>query len=242
MSVLDDLKTTTLVDAVEERLLTLIQNANLQPGDALPKEEELAERLRVSRNVVREGISRLKMLGLVESRKRRGMVLARPNLFAGVSKLAEARLLSPKERLEFMGMRVVLELGMTDFVFARRTPEKLAELRRLAGAPNVYQELDAELAFHGALFALGGNDTASQFRTLLATAFRPLYADTEAASLRRGLPPEALPETDRGIPTHLDICHELEQGTAESFNRIMKAHFRNYMLWTEGTAAGEERA
>ena len=62
----------TLAENVERQLLDYIRHERLTPGAPLPKEEELAERLGISRHIVREGLSRLKALGLVESRKKRG--------------------------------------------------------------------------------------------------------------------------------------------------------------------------
>jgi DNA-binding FadR family transcriptional regulator len=60
----------TLADTVEGRLRQFIRKRGFHPGDALPKETELAAQLDVSRNVVREALSRLRMLGIVESRRR----------------------------------------------------------------------------------------------------------------------------------------------------------------------------
>ena len=109
---LTDLSSATQADGVETSLLDYIRRSGLAPGDLLPKEAELAEQLKVSRHIVREGISRLKTLGLVESRKRKGMILMRPNVFTGVSKLAEAKLFSESECKDFIQMRVFMELGM----------------------------------------------------------------------------------------------------------------------------------
>ena len=81
---LTEIRSATLADEVEESLLNYIKRSGLTPGDILPKEEVLSEQLKVSRHIVREGISRLKTLGLVESRKRKGLILTRPNAFAGV--------------------------------------------------------------------------------------------------------------------------------------------------------------
>ena len=54
--------TTTLADGVENSLISFIRHRTLQPGDLLPKEEEIAQELNVSRLSVREGIGRLKAL------------------------------------------------------------------------------------------------------------------------------------------------------------------------------------
>jgi len=72
--------TETMADIVELRLREFFKKKSFKPGDALPKEMELVEALGVSRNVVREALSRLRMLGLVETKKKRGMILARPDV------------------------------------------------------------------------------------------------------------------------------------------------------------------
>ena len=64
----------TLVDHVEDRVLSYLSEHDFKLGDKLPSEHELAVSLGVTRSVVREALSRLKMLGIVESRTRRGMV------------------------------------------------------------------------------------------------------------------------------------------------------------------------
>ena len=90
-------KSSTLADGVAQNLLGYIRKENLVPGDLLPKEEELAAQLNVSRHIIREGVSRLKAFGLVESRKCRGTVVSRPNAFAGMHRLAQAELFSVEE-------------------------------------------------------------------------------------------------------------------------------------------------
>ena len=214
---LPELHPVTLADGVEDSLLSYIRRSGLAAGDALPKEEELAERLNVSRHVVREGLSRLKSLGMIDSRKRRGMTLSQPNAFAGVSKLAEARLFSEDERREMMGLRVVMELGMAEFVYRRKTPELLAELRKFARDEQIYADVSPEIEFHTRLFAIGGNAMANQFQRILATAFR----------VRTG---EPLP-TDFKTPTHREICDALEHGTEAEFRQVLREHFGPYTNW-----------
>ena len=219
MENLSELRSFTLADGVEESLLQYIRNTGLNPGDALPKEEELAEKLMVSRHIVREGISRLKTLGIIESRRRRGMTLSHPDIFAGVSKAAEARLFSDGEYREMMGIRVVMELGMAEFIYRKKTPELLAELRRNAGERRSVQEITQEIIFHTKLFAIGGNSMADKFQKILVTAFHAL--------------PDSPAEPSRQLcmPTHPDICDALEQGSCEEFRRVLTEHFAPYTNW-----------
>ena len=58
----------TLVDQVEDNLLTYFRTKDLRAGDAIPNEMELAAALGVARSVLREALSRLKMVGMIETR------------------------------------------------------------------------------------------------------------------------------------------------------------------------------
>ncbi|MFM8450892.1 MAG: FadR/GntR family transcriptional regulator, partial [Haliscomenobacter sp.] len=64
--------TSSLVEKVEEQLVDYLVRNNMRPGDAIPKEMELANLLGVSRTVVREAMSRLRMIGLIETKKKKG--------------------------------------------------------------------------------------------------------------------------------------------------------------------------
>lgn len=218
MKSLGELQTVTLADGVENRLLEYMRQASLTAGDPLPKEEELASHLNVSRHIVREGVSRLKALGLIESRKKRGMVMKRPSAFTGLLKLAEADLFDLREREEFMELRVALELGMCDFIFARKIPEKLVNLRKVAGLPDsTVQKFATEVDFHTCLMEIGGNRIASQFREILANVFKPVYEGK--AHINKALK----------TSTHHEICDVLEHGTFEEFQAVMRKHFEPYL-------------
>ena len=66
--------TSSLVDKVEMQLLEIFINKGLKTGDKIPKELELASAMGVSRTVIRESLTRLKAMGLVDSIKHKGTV------------------------------------------------------------------------------------------------------------------------------------------------------------------------
>lgn len=212
------LESTTLADKVESMLLTYIRQNKLVPGDSLPKEEELAERLHVSRQIVREGVSRLKALELVESRKKRGMIIKSPCVLTGIRKIAEADLFSSRDWKELMEMRIALELGMCDMIYTRKTPDQLAGLMAASGIPDSsMQPFEIEIEFHVKLMEITGNRVASQLRQILSRALRPIY------------PKELLPYKVANSPTHCEICKVLEAGSMEEFHSILREHFQPYL-------------
>ena len=62
-----------LKQRIQEQIKRVITERELQPGDLLPPEGQLAEDLGVSRGSVREAIKSLESLGIVESKHGAGV-------------------------------------------------------------------------------------------------------------------------------------------------------------------------
>ena len=63
-------------ELVAERILQLISELDLHPGDRMPTEKDLASRLGTSRTVVREAVKILSATGRVSAQKGRGLYVA----------------------------------------------------------------------------------------------------------------------------------------------------------------------
>src|SRR6476619_8287756 len=83
----------TQVDKIEQALQEYFDRYNLLPGDPLPKEMDLAKALGVSRTALREALSRFKTLGIIESKKNKGMTLTFPDLFINMERVMSPKLL-----------------------------------------------------------------------------------------------------------------------------------------------------
>jgi DNA-binding FadR family transcriptional regulator len=66
-------RTQLLQEQIKDRILQL----DLSAGDAMPTEAELAERLNVGRNSVREAIKALQAVGIVEVRRGLGLYVGK---------------------------------------------------------------------------------------------------------------------------------------------------------------------
>ena len=129
----------TLVDTVEENLLSYFKEMKYRKGDSIPSETELATELGVARGVLREALSRLRMLGLIETRTRRGMVLAEPDILSGMKRMVDSQLMSEENILDILGMRVAIEIGMADFIFINKTEKDIEELEYIVNRETVLE-------------------------------------------------------------------------------------------------------
>ena len=120
-----------LVGHVAATVREEIRCRNLAAGDPICTEVELAERLGISRNIVREGVSRLRTLGVVTSRRGKGLVVARSDP-AALLRDSLGHYATDRESLgEIAELRYSIETGAIDFAVARATPEQVARLKEL---------------------------------------------------------------------------------------------------------------
>lgn len=212
----------SLAEQVEQKLLSYLKANNFNIGDQLPKEMELAAHLGVSRNVVREALSRLRMMGMVESKKRKGMVITEPDLLSGLTRVMDPSLLGEGNMQDIFELRLVLEVGMADLLFARKNAKDILELKDIANREAadkkclISQEVRSkyEIEFHGKLYAMSGNSTLSRFQKLLLPVFNYMIA-VEATLDKAPV---------RGKINHFDIIDTLENGTAAQFRKRMREH------------------
>ena len=115
----------SLTDLVETKLLELFKKEDLKNGDSIPKENELSEAMGVSRTVIREALTRLKTIGLIDSKKNKGMTLTEPDLLIGLDKLLMPKILSEETLQDMFEMRLVLEMGIAELLFTRKTDKDI---------------------------------------------------------------------------------------------------------------------
>ncbi len=214
----------TLADRIEQRIVEHIKENNLKPGDALPKEIQLAEWLGVSRTAVREAMMRLRTLGLIESKKHRGMVLKEPDLINSIERILNPKMLDEQTLKDLFEFRLMFEMGLADFIFARKTEKQVHDLEEIA-KKSQYEyvdnsfSLEDEFAFHSALYKMAGNETLYRLHNLLLPVFQYVHdlQEKETNSLLNG-------NLQEHIVTHIDLVEELKNGTAESFRTAMRQH------------------
>ena len=77
MTLLKPVATTRLYVQIARQIAAAVQQEQFKVGDRLPPERTLAEELNVSRASVREALSALEILGIVESRTGNGTFVRR---------------------------------------------------------------------------------------------------------------------------------------------------------------------
>jgi GntR family transcriptional regulator, transcriptional repressor for pyruvate dehydrogenase complex len=220
---LEPIDSSSLVDKVEIQLIKFFLNNNYRPGDAIPKELELAASLKVSRTVIREALLRLRMTGLIESKKHRGAVLSNPDLLSLLQKTLYPTMLDEKTLRDIFEMRLVLEIGMANLIVERIKPEDIKELQKIVkDEPDVSDfyifNADHEVNFHGRLYEITGNETLKRFQTMLLPIFKYVH---ESGILKKMI-------KSPNYISHKGIVEVIKKRDAELLRNAMQRHFENH--------------
>ncbi|TCS96753.1 FadR/GntR family transcriptional regulator [Hazenella coriacea] len=109
----------------------LIEEDGLRPGDKIPSERELSERLQAGRSSIREVLRSLELLGIITTRRGEGTFLQPHHKNHLVDLLAGYILRDIKSRQDLLEMRELLEVGSIQLAVQRREEEELMELKKL---------------------------------------------------------------------------------------------------------------
>jgi DNA-binding FadR family transcriptional regulator len=214
----------SVADLVADRIAEAIRDGTLAAGERLPSEAHLAGSFAVGRTSIREGLQKLRALGLIETRKGLGaFVLAPDDRLAGgdASLAAFARWATgdPASIVELLEARIGIETLAAALAAVRATPTERSELRRLAGiavadGDPVDRLMAWDEAFHAAILRSSGNP-------FLRRLYDALVA--ELASFRRQT--LALPwAATRSSRDHQAIAAAIAAGDPSAARQAMADH------------------
>lgn len=172
--------------ALQSDIMDLILDRELEAGDPLPTENELALALGVGRNTLRESLKVLQALGVIEIRHGFGMFVAPSNFDALTDGLTFRGRLSLRhkggEALQLVDVRQALESGLIGSAMDAMTSSQLAavedsvaKMEQLAAAGETFVEADAE--FHRRLFEPLNNDLLVSLLGVFWKVYRQIHLE-----------------------------------------------------------------
>lgn len=155
---INSIRRETLAQQVVDQIIGLVSQGQLKPGDKLPTEAELTDWFHVSRPVLREALSSLETMGIIQRKTREGTFLANK---IGGEPFSIMLAISTGDIQSILEARMALELGLITLAAEKITDKQIIELEKclelMAKNPSDYQPFDRE--FHR-LIAYSANNPA----------------------------------------------------------------------------------
>ena len=218
-----------LGDRLSQRMAALIERGEFSEGGRLPAESELASRFGVSRPVIREALSRLRVMGVIVSRKGSGSYVqkrsGRPSEvpavigFGPVNSLAQVR-----KCYEF---RASFEGDAAYYAAQNRTPDMLLTMRdaldrmEIAIAQGIVG-MNADLEFHFAVARASGNEFFEAVMQSMRTPLEFAINLTRSLTLTRPLDHLLTVQAE-----HVAMFEAIEAGDKDAARLAMRTHIQN---------------
>ncbi len=202
----------------------MLAESGSRPGDLFCKESHLEQKLGVSRNVVREAVSRLRALGVLDSRQGVGLIVGKPNPFALLEQTLTRDTLDSADLIALEELRYALEVGAVEMAVQRATPAQVLRLAELAeelghcytGSSGARTVDDVDLEFHRTMLEATHSAMLQQMNPVLAVFFS-----------RRGheVPNHPVTSaTERAVWEHQTIAKAFRDRNARYARAVLSAH------------------
>lgn len=218
--------------AAASRIMQLIADAGLKPGDRLPTERELGRKLGVSRHTVSQAVKVLAVSGVLRSRQGSGIYVTRtsPPTISGFIDVTVRG--DPQQVQHLCEFRMTLEMQTSRFAAERITPRQLRRIEDAALATQASAErqeaqqfTEADTEFHlGIAEATGNAYLISAVTTVVRLQFWSVNTalGTEGDKLGSGSPIIAAAE-------HLAILQRIRDGNADAAALAMQTHIQTFL-------------
>jgi GntR family transcriptional repressor for pyruvate dehydrogenase complex len=221
-----------VTDEAISAIKAMILSGELAPGQRLPPEKELSERLGLSRNSLREAVKSLEVIRVLDVRRGDGTYVTslEPRLLLEALSFV-IDLHQDATVLEILEVRRVLEPYAAAAAARRMSQERLAELEAELASAEADAGVDAlvahDLRFHALISSASGNE-------YLAGLLDGLSGGTVRARIWRGITEEHAAE--RTLAEHRAILDALRAGDPDLVRAAVTLHIGGVESWLRRAA------
>lgn len=213
------IKRKRLYEDIVQQIQDLIREGTLKPGDKLPPERELADRLQVSRSSLREAIRALDLQGVVISRPGSGTFINTTSAENLVSTIASCLMVGRGDLSDIFEMRRLLEPQITALAVERAT---VTNVKRMAKTLQDQESqvskgqtgVEADTAFHFAIAEATQNSALVRVFTTIADILRQ----------SRNLSLQTPGRPQRSLESHREILRKVVERDMEGAREAMAHH------------------
>jgi len=222
-----------VTDEAIQKIKAMIVAGELAPGDRLPPEKELAERLGLSRSSMREAVKALEVIRVLDVRRGDGTYVTslEPHLLLeAISFVVDMH--DDDSLLEIFAVRRILESQATGMATTHLTVDDFATLRadiaHLTPSVAIDDLVAHDSRFHTHIVGRAGN-------AYLSSLINSLTTQTVRARAWRGLTQAGAVE--RTLSEHTAILDALERGDATLATSLTAAHISGVEAWLRDAVA-----
>ncbi len=208
------------VDLIISQIRESIISGAIEPGDKLPPERKLAERLGVSRSQVREAITKLQIYGIVKVLPQSGTVVTGLGIVAIEGLITDILKLEKADFKSLVDTRVLLEKEAARLAAINRTKDDLVQL---SNALQQYEEklnagegaVEEDLLFHIKIAEASKNSVLKSLMMIITPDIVKSFINLKVCDENNNL---------KTIQEHRDILNMISDQNEHGAEKAMLIH------------------
>jgi len=157
-----------------------IQAEQLTDGQFFMTEAQVAAEYGASRTVTREAISRLQALGILEGRKRKGLIVRRPDPLRLFQNSLPSLMTSVDDWRDLAQFRYAIEVGAIELAIKNSTSEQIERLAQIESEleqavledSGSARTVELDIRFHGLILEMTGSRMIAGMQQVLVQVFQ----------------------------------------------------------------------
>ena len=212
------------VDIIIKQIKDLLITGQLKPGDRLPPERKLSEKLGVGRTHVREAIRKLEFYGILRTRPQSGTYVAAIGISALESMIADILKIDSYSFQSLVETRVMLEINSIQLACERRTTEDLQQIETslhnyLEKASKGVKAVDEDFMFHLAIAEASKNKVLKSLLLIIVPDILSNYSIFKVCDT----------VTTKAIEEHRQLFRAIKKQDPDTAAIIMNEHLKGVM-------------
>jgi GntR family transcriptional regulator, transcriptional repressor for pyruvate dehydrogenase complex len=209
------------VDIIIKQIKDLLISGKLKPGDRLPPERKLSDKLCVGRTHVREAIRKLEFYGILKTRPQSGTYVAAIGISALESMISDILKIDSYSFQSLVETRVMLEISSIELACARRTDEDLFAMDK---ALELYLEkvgqgikaVDEDFMFHLSIADASKNKVLKSLLLIIVPDILSNYSIFKLCDT----------VSSKAIDEHKQLLKRIKERNAKAAASIMHEHLK----------------
>ncbi len=227
-------------DVVVQQIKDLISSDKLKPGDKLPSEQKLEEKLGISRSAVRRALKILNAYGFVKTIPQSGTYVAGIGVSALGGLLSNILQLEEHDFESLVEIRYILEAYAVELAASNASNEKIQELENAhqdfcEQIEKEFTSFDEDLVFHIKIAECTKNPVLKSLITLLASDDLRLHKKFETHVDKHII----LERRKKSVEEHAKILEAIQGRSSEKAVQAMQEHYKRSKAFREGVRADQ---
>lgn len=217
-------------NAIIKKIRELILTKQLEPGDRLPAERELAQKFDVSRNQLRQALQKLEFYGLVKKYPQSGTRVSNIGVTALNGMMSDILQLEKPDFKSLVETRIIMETQAVRLAALRRTDRQLKEIEKTHEAYKLKASkgkdaVEEDLMFHIKIAEASNNSVLRSMMLIITPEIITHFIKNKVCDKEQNY---------LLVEEHQNIVNAIRDKDADKAELHLRDHFKELYKYCEG--------